>query len=526
MAIYHANIKSFSRGKGQSSVAAAAYRAGICLKETRTDIKHNYSRKKGVVSYHMLAPFGAPAWCWDAKTFWDINESFESRANARTAREVEVALPQSLNGKQRQALALDLGQLLVNRYKVAVLAAIHAPPKKGDERNHHVHLLLSAREVHHYGLGDRACSEFDARQGRGAEEIRRLRKAISGVINDHLKMANVAVRVDHRSLAAQARSAALNNDLERARELSRAPTKHLGKSKVALMRKTKVTTTIQGTGREVASFLTKLVSTRASKNMIHGVPKGHSHQSALDDLQRERQAKASSGGNISNPSAKQSYSEVRSAPSFYTDLTRQVSSVTRIARSQGKDAEILNKEAELIEKWIEAQQEIAKQSLNLLRSIPGIQIEQCFQDAYGALLCKTAKSYTAKPLLFEDTEILARAMKRYACMIVRPHRARVAYLAAQAQLSEHSGSLNTPQAARAHRHYQRKKTLVSKRVLQIQERRLCLARQAMIEAHKALEANFTIKAMVQPASLDEPGSMPSGIEGGWELKFRPPRPTM
>ncbi|QBG91094.1 hypothetical protein [Xanthomonas oryzae] len=163
----------------------------------------------------------------------------------------------------------------------------------------------------------------------------------------------------------------------------------------------------------------------------------------------------------------------------------------------------LNKEAELIEKWIEAQQEIAKQSLNLLRSIPGIQVEQCFQDAYGALLCKTAKNYTAKPLLFEDTEILARAMKRYACMMVRPHRARVAYLAAQAQLSEHSGSLNAPQAARAHRHYQRKKTLVSKRVLQIQERRLCVARQAMIEAHQALEANFVKD--VPPVAVDPLG---------------------
>ncbi|MBV6872149.1 MobA/MobL family protein [Xanthomonas euvesicatoria] len=520
MAIYHANIKSFSRGKGQSSVAAAAYRAGICLRETRTDIKHNYSKKKGVVSYHMLAPFGAPAWCWDAKTFWDINESFESRANARTAREVEVALPQSLNGKQRQSLALDLGQLLVNRYKVAVLAAIHAPPKKGDERNHHVHLLLSAREVHHYGLGDRACSEFDARQGRGAEEIRRLRKDISGVINDHLKKANVAVRVDHRSLAAQARSAALNNDFERARELSRAPTKHLGKSKVALMRKTKVTTTIQGTGREVASFLTKLVSNRASRNMIHGVPKGHSHQLALDDFQRERQAQTSCGSNNFNASAKQSYSEIPSAPSFYTGLTRQVSGVARIARSQGKDAEILNKEAELIEKWIKAQQDVAEQSLDLLRSIPGIQIEQCFQDAYGALLCKTAKSYTAKPLLFEDTEILARAMKRYACMIVRPHRARVAYLAAQAQLSEHTGSPNTPQAARAQQHYQRKKTLVSKRVLKIQGRRTGLARQSMMRAYQDLEAHFRLRSKVTTTPVEDTSDQPVGLGGHHDLRPR------
>lgn len=31
MAIYHATMKSFSRGNGDSSVAAAAYRAGFDL---------------------------------------------------------------------------------------------------------------------------------------------------------------------------------------------------------------------------------------------------------------------------------------------------------------------------------------------------------------------------------------------------------------------------------------------------------------------------------------------------------------
>ena len=73
MAIYHAQIKSFSRGKGDSSIAAAAYRAGIDLTDTKTREVHRFSARHGVISYHMLTPPGAPAWCKDVRVFWAFN---------------------------------------------------------------------------------------------------------------------------------------------------------------------------------------------------------------------------------------------------------------------------------------------------------------------------------------------------------------------------------------------------------------------------------------------------------------------
>lgn len=76
-------------------------------------------------------------------------------------------------------------------------------------------------------------------------------------------------------------------------------------------------------------------------------------------------------------------------------------------------------------------------------------------------------------------------------LIVPPYRARVAYLCAKAQLAEHADAPNSAEAARAQQHFQRRKTLVSKHVLLIQERRLGLARQAMIEAHQALEPTLS-----------------------------------
>nr|WP_242629135.1 MobA/MobL family protein [Xanthomonas oryzae] len=198
----------------------------------------------------------------------------------------EVSLPHQLDPHQRRVLALALGQLLVERFQVAVLVAVHTPSKLGDQRNHHVHLLMSARQVGPGGLGERACAEFDARQGGGTRALRQIRKDIATVINAHLKNAGAPARVDHRSLRAQAQEAARNGEFERARELTRRPGKHLGKAKVAVMRKAKFTAEVRGRGGQAAALaLSKLVAEHMKKSggLVHEVPPSHSHAAALRD---------------------------------------------------------------------------------------------------------------------------------------------------------------------------------------------------------------------------------------------------
>ena len=90
MAIYHANIKNFSKAKGDSSIAAAAYRAGLDLVDTKTRDWHRYSQRRGVAAVRMLAPAGSPEWCSDPCAFWDANQQRETRKNALVARELEV----------------------------------------------------------------------------------------------------------------------------------------------------------------------------------------------------------------------------------------------------------------------------------------------------------------------------------------------------------------------------------------------------------------------------------------------------
>ncbi|TXI86113.1 MAG: plasmid mobilization protein, partial [Cupriavidus sp.] len=108
MAIYHARVKTFSRAKGHSSVAAAAYRAGLLLVDEKTGARHDYRRRGGVVETRCVVPDDAPEWSMVPAQLWSAAEHAERRKDATVAREFELALPHELNGDQRSALAAEI----------------------------------------------------------------------------------------------------------------------------------------------------------------------------------------------------------------------------------------------------------------------------------------------------------------------------------------------------------------------------------------------------------------------------------
>lgn len=55
MSIYHASLKTFSRSKGQSAIAAAAYRAGVTLWDERQGRVADYTRRHGVAGTEVRA---------------------------------------------------------------------------------------------------------------------------------------------------------------------------------------------------------------------------------------------------------------------------------------------------------------------------------------------------------------------------------------------------------------------------------------------------------------------------------------
>lgn len=450
-----------------------------------------------------------------------------------------------MDAGQREKLALDLGQLLVDRYGALVLVAIHMPTRQGDQRNFHVHLLMSARQVSAKGLGERAGAAFEARQGGGTRELRQVRKAVGEIINAHLKRAHRSERVDHRTLKAQAQEAARLGDHSRARTLSRKPTKPLGKAKVAILRKAQVQAELYGTGLPTADFaLTDYVQLRVrheSRQDLHDVPKSHSHEQALKDLHRELHGRAVAGRGRGSPAhaakdklrtsatdLRDSQPKASIAPQ-YSGLTRSLSKVGRITRASGReDAEVLNSQAELIERWLEAQRQAAQDALELLRSIPGIAIEAEFQQAQSALLYRRVDSYLSKPFLFEDTETLAQTMSKYAYVLTRPHRARMDLLQAKMELSLHDDEPLTTAAAKARLEVAKAKARLSAGAKQRQEWRIVEARKEMVEATQALEKKFSMSSATPdaPSAADPESAEPAAqASGHWELKWKTPRPS-
>ncbi|MEA9761812.1 MobA/MobL family protein [Xanthomonas campestris] len=234
MAIYHAQVKTFSRAKGHSSVAAAAYRAGLLLEDALTGLRHDYRRRDGVVETRCIAPEDAPDWALVPAELWPAAEAAERRKDSTVAREFEFALPHELDDLQRSDLAVEVTRALVDRYGFAAQASIHSPGSK-DGLNWHVHVLATTRRMGQAGLMDKT-KELDGGPS-GRVEVQWVRELIASTINAHLEKAALEIRVDHRSLAAQADDALARGDLAAAAVLSRKPTKHVGKNGTALARR-------------------------------------------------------------------------------------------------------------------------------------------------------------------------------------------------------------------------------------------------------------------------------------------------
>lgn len=234
MAIFHTAIKTFSRGKGQSAVAAAAYRGGLLLADFLTGQQHDYRRRSGVVETFCLAPADAPDWALLPGELWAVAEAAERRKDATVAREIELSLPHELSEEQRAQLAFAIAEALVDRYKFALQASIHSPGTP-DGLNHHVHLLASTRRIGPEGFGEKT-RELDG-GASGKSQVQWIREMVAETTNAHLEAAGLSASVDHRSLAEQARAASDRGDELQAAALSREPTKHLGKAVVARVRR-------------------------------------------------------------------------------------------------------------------------------------------------------------------------------------------------------------------------------------------------------------------------------------------------
>jgi hypothetical protein len=218
---YHCSVKPVSRSAGRSVVAAAAYRLGDRLHDELYAKTHDYTRRKGVEATFTITPADAPQWAHNPESLWNAAERAETRKNSTLAREVELALPSFLSPEDRQRIAEQYAAELVERYRVAVSVAIHSPGGKGDDRNHHAHILFTTREMLPDGLGKKTRVLDDRKTG--PQEVIKLRELAADLINESLAAVNSDIRVDHRSF--------------KERGIEQEPTTHLGPAAMEMERR-------------------------------------------------------------------------------------------------------------------------------------------------------------------------------------------------------------------------------------------------------------------------------------------------
>jgi len=207
MAIYHLHVKTISRGSGRSVIAAAAYRTGEKhtaleaaayrsgdeLSAYRKGIKHDYRRKRGILHKEIILPEDAPREYKERSTLWNTVELSEKRKDARTAREVEMALPLEFDLQEQIEL---LREYIKRNFVDKGMCADFAIHNKGDG-NPHSHILLTTREVTREGF---------CKKNRDWDKVECLvewREDWARVCNDKFHEKGLAERIDHRTLEAQ-----------------------------------------------------------------------------------------------------------------------------------------------------------------------------------------------------------------------------------------------------------------------------------------------------------------------------------
>lgn len=142
MAIYHCSIKIGSRAKGQSAVAASAYRSGEKLTDKETGLISDYTRKGGIVFSEIALCKNAPSEYSNRETLWNAVHFIEKNKNAQLWREFEVALPKELSRSEQIATVREFVSKLTEQ-GMCIDWALHDK----EDGNPHAHIMATMRSI-------------------------------------------------------------------------------------------------------------------------------------------------------------------------------------------------------------------------------------------------------------------------------------------------------------------------------------------------------------------------------------------
>ena len=152
MALFRLSVANVSRkkGTGRSAVAAASYQSREKLYNEHEDRTYDYTKKGGLLHSEIRLPENAPSELSERGTLWNLVEKTEKRSNARTAREIILALPRELSLPEWIEM---LTEYIVENFVSQGMVVDYAIHEGDYSDNPHAHLLIPTREVRPEGFG-------------------------------------------------------------------------------------------------------------------------------------------------------------------------------------------------------------------------------------------------------------------------------------------------------------------------------------------------------------------------------------
>lgn len=226
MALFHLNVTQIKRSKGQSAIAAAAYRAGEKLYSEYYGETSDYTKKHGVICSEILLPDHAPREYADRQTLWNAVEKVERGKNAQLAYSFDIALQNEFSLDENIALARQfLLEHFVSRGMVVDFAIHVSNTEPGGISNPHFHVLTPIRPIEQngkWGMKQRRVYEQDEDGNRlldaegnyifnavpttdwgSPETLEYWREQWAAMCNAKFEEKGIGERIDHRSYERQ-----------------------------------------------------------------------------------------------------------------------------------------------------------------------------------------------------------------------------------------------------------------------------------------------------------------------------------
>lgn len=151
----HFDVKIISRKAGQSAVAAAAYRSGENLYDSRVNKRFNYTNRDRIPHTEIMLPGHEPDWASHREQLWNQVEAKEKRKDAQLARDIIAGLPRELTLEQNIELVRNFVSEHFTSQGMIADFAIHESEASDGGKNPHVHIMTTTREVTEQGFGNK-----------------------------------------------------------------------------------------------------------------------------------------------------------------------------------------------------------------------------------------------------------------------------------------------------------------------------------------------------------------------------------